>query len=377
MTNIERRRVSVFLPALEGGGAERAMLKLASGIQQRGFRVDLVVANAFGAYVSCVPEGVRVVDLRRRGVLAALPALTRYLRNERPAAIVSALNHANLVAVWARRLAALPAPLALSVQNNVSSKFLGNSVSLRERAVAAMVRRFFPWSDAITCVSEGVADDLAGSCRLPRNRILVIHNPIVSADLARLAAEPAEHPWFGDEGPAPVVAVGALHPQKDFPTLLRAFRIVRQRRPARLVILGEGQQRAALEALVSELGLDDCVSLPGFVDNPYAHMARASLFVLSSIYEGLPTVLIEAMAVGVAVVATDCPSGPQEILEGGRWGPLIRCGDVEGLADAIDATLEERRGGVDAEAVAAYSIDTVVPRYLGVLGLPHREAGAA
>jgi glycosyltransferase involved in cell wall biosynthesis len=227
------------------------------------------------------------------------------------------------------------------------------------------MHRYYPRADAIVAVSRGVADDLARFAGLPRDVIRVIYNPVVGADLPRMAGEPVDHPWFRP-GELPVIlGAGRLSRQKDFPTLIRAFAEVRRARPARLVILGDGAQRAELEALVRTLGLADAVALPGFTSNPYAHMARAAVFVLSSRFEGFPNVLVEALAVGTPVVATDCPSGPAEILERGRHGRLVPVGQADALARALLATLDAPGDPAGRRRRAAdFSADASVSTYL-------------
>ncbi len=217
-------------------------------------------------------------------------------------------------------------------------------------------------------VSEGVAEDLALTASLPRERITTIYNPVVTPALAGQAQAPLTHPWFAPGSPPVLLAVGRLHYQKDFPTLLRAFARVRAVRAVRLLILGEGDQGVALQASAQELGITTDVELPGFVLNPFAYMARAAVFVLSSAYEGLPGVLIQALACGCPVVSTDCPSGPAEILEGGVYGPLVPVGDDAALAKAILSTLNARPNPDWLRTRAAeFSVDRAVDRYLEVL----------
>ena len=228
--------------------------------------------------------------------------------------------------------------------------------------------RLYPRADEIVAVSAGVADDLARVARIPRSRITVIHNPIVTDELLADARAPVDHPWFADGGPPVVLAAGRLTEQKDYPTLLRAFRHARRARELRLVILGEGEERPRLEALARELDVSGDVDFAGFVANPYAFMARASLFVLSSAWEGFGNVVVEAMACGTPVVSTDCPSGPGEILEGGRYGRLVAVGDDEELAAAMLATLEDPpRPELLRERAAAFRADEAALRYLRVI----------
>jgi glycosyltransferase involved in cell wall biosynthesis len=359
-------RVAIFTANMSGGGAERAMAKLAGGMAGRGYRVDLVLSKAEGHYLPEVSREVRVVDLGAGRVLASLPGLVRYLRRERPAAMLTSLAHVSVVGLWARRVAHVDTTLVVNEQNTFSLE-TGNSTRRRHRYLPALTRRYYPWADGIVAVSRGAADDLAVTAGLPPDRIRVVHNPIVTSQLRSMAAEPLDHPWFERGEPPVVLAVGRFSPQKDFPTLIRAFARVRDERHARLLILGDGPERARLEALVAELDLGAAVALPGWVTNPYPYMTRAAAFVLSSRWEGLPSVLIEALYCGVPVIATDCPSGPVEILEGGKHGLLVPVGDVDALATGIAQALD---GTVPLPTEASwrpYEEDTVVDRYLHVL----------
>lgn len=371
-------KIALFLPSLSGGGAERVMVTLANGLAHRDYNVDLVLASAQGPYLTDVVPSVRIVDLRAGRVIKALWPLARYLRRERPVAMLSALNHANVVAVLAKALAGLDTRLVISEHITIS-------VSIRQargwsaRCVSALVPRIYRMANAIVAVSHDAARDLERFAGLPTGLVQTIYNPFDLERIQRLAVEAVLPPWLQPGQTRPVlVAVGRLTEQKDFPTLLRAFALVRQQSDARLMILGEGEQRGALEWLVAELGLEECVAMPGFVENPYAYMRRASLLVLSSQCEGLPTVLIEAMACGTPVVATDCPSGPREILEDGRWGRLVPVGDVDALAQAILAVLQTPRGHLPdvRERARDFAQERAIDAYLAALGMASRITAA-
>jgi glycosyltransferase involved in cell wall biosynthesis len=358
-------RIALFLPDLTGGGAERVMVNLARGLAHRGLQVDLVLVRASGPLLPEIPAEVRVVELDSGKVLVSLPALVRYLRRERPRALLSTLNTANIVAIWARRIARSPVRVVVRQSNTLSRT--GAAARGTSKLVPFLVRHSYQWADEIIAVSDGVARDLVLTARLPGVRVRVVPNPVITPELLAAAGEPICHPWFGDEGAPVVLGVGRLTRQKDFATLIRAFGRVRRRREARLLILGEGPDRPCLEELARSLGLEDDVALPGFVSNPSAYMARAAVFVLSSAWEGLPAVLIQALAVGTPVIATDCESGPREILGDGRFGRLVPVGDEAAIARAVLDLLGELQPPVPREAWSRFAHEHAVGEYLRIL----------
>ena len=363
-----RRKVALFLPSLRGGGAERVMLELAAGLAGHDVATDLVVAQKEGAYLPQVPDGVRVVDLAAWRVLAALPALARYLQKERPLAMLSALPHANVIAVWARSISGVNMRLVLSEHTTASHSAL-NAAQRRARVLPLFMRRAYPRADAIVAVSEGAADDLALLLGMPRSRITRIYNPVVTPRLLEQAAASLAHPWFGIGTPPVILGVGRLTEAKDFAMLIDAFAEVRCETPARLVILGEGEQRHALESRISRLGLEADVELPGFVENPFQYMRNASVFALASRWEGFGNALVEAMACGAPVVSTDCPGGPREILDGGRYGLLTPVGDVQSMARAILTQMRGPAPETVAERGRVFSAAAAVDSYRRVLAL--------
>jgi glycosyltransferase involved in cell wall biosynthesis len=360
-----RADVSCFIPDLTDGGAQRAVVKLVGGLAARGLAVDLVLVNKKGPHLGAVGARVRIVDLGTERVVKAIPALARYLSREQPRALVSSLSHANIAAVASRALTSANTRLIVVEHNTVS---VVRSDLRRNAALPALVRRAYPRADAVVGVSEGVASDLISNLGVAAAKVSVIPNPVVDHSLIEAAGQPTDHPWFADNSVPVFVAAGRLTAQKDFPTLLRAFRMLRETRVAHLMILGEGEERAKLETMVTEMNLTDDVVLPGFVENPYALMSRAAAFVLSSRWEGLPTVLIEALACGCPVVSTDCPSGPREILDGGKYGALVAVGDPATLCDAMAQSLgAPPRPDALKERAARYSVERAVDQYLELL----------
>ena len=414
-------RIALVLCYLGEGGIERNRLRLAEALIRRGFAVDLLVGSTRDESLHEVPSGVGVKLLQRakmglslRLLVAALepltirrlliprlnrlprirfrnkgalgnatliPALADYLRQAKPAGIIAAEPSFGVPVIWARRLAGTDSKVMISEHNaplrHVQDFWL--DPKFRRIAVAA-----YQHADAIVAVSRGIAADLAGF-GIPEHKLHVIYNPVVSDTLRQQADAPSPHSWLAHPTRPVVLGVGRMHAQKDFATLVRAFARVRRSVPARLILVGGTGGHPggiaclqSLRELTNELGVSDEVAFVGYQRNPYAFMRRASVFVLSSVHEGLPTVLIEAMACGCPVVSTDCPHGPREILDHGRYGRLVGVGDVEAMASAITATLEHPP---PPEALlrraSKFSVEAAVAAYLDLLALPHAGVASA
>lgn len=332
------RRIAIYTASLRTGGVERFAINLSAELVGRGYPVDLVLASAEGPLLKQVHHAVRMVDLGSRRVLMSLPGLVRYLRRESPSALLTLQTHCNIAGIIATTLVSEPPRLIVSEHNTLARRM--DSALDKEALLLRLASRLYHKAQAVVAVSNGVAGELRRLTHLTDREIVTIYNPVVGDDLTSSADSPLDHPWFVPGAPPVVLNVGRLVPQKDQATLLRAFAKLRQRRAARLMILGEGQERRDLEKLVERLGIQADVSMPGFDSNPYRYMRRCQVFVLSSAWEGLGNALIEAMACGAPVVSTDCPSGPAEILEHGQYGPLVPPGDDAALAIAIEQVLE-------------------------------------
>ncbi|HEX2795478.1 MAG TPA: glycosyltransferase [Immundisolibacter sp.] len=360
-------RIAIFASFSGAGGVERMLLNLAAGIRDAGYGVDLLTIRRDSRHLTELPAGVRHLPLPGGHAWTAMPALVRYLRREPPAALLAAKDRANRAAVLARALAGRSMPLGLRLGTHLGG-VRGARRTLGDRLRGAVYRR----ANAVIVVSQAMADDLIPRFGLPPQRLRVIRNPVLTPGLASRAQAPCPHPWLQDGTPV-IVGMGRFTRQKDFPTLLRAFAGLRAQRPARLVLLGEGGGQADCAALAASLGIADAVLLPGFVANPHAWLARAQLFVLSSRWEGSPNALAEALALGVPSVATDCLSGPRELLADGRYGPLVPVGDAPALGAAMAATLAAPLPAATLrQAVRDYRQDTAAAAYLHALGLPPR-----
>jgi glycosyltransferase involved in cell wall biosynthesis len=355
--------IALFLPSLDGGGAERVFVQLANEFAALELRVHLVLATARGPYLDEVADGVRTVDLDSRGVLRSLPKLVTYLRSERPKVVLSALDHSNIVALLACSIAGAGTRCVISMRS-VPSAVYREERSARKWVLPMLMRRSYRFADRIIANSEAVASDLITNFRVPAHKLNVIYNPLDLARIARLSGERVLDPWFSLSSSPLILGVGSLTVLKDFPTLIRAFSIVRTRRECRLAILGEGPERGGLEELVAKLGLQKDVDLPGFVDNPFAWMRRAEVVVCSSLTEGCPNALMQALACGTAVVSTECVGGCSEILEGGRWGRLVPIGDAQAMADSILATMNGGERVDVGKRAANFAIEGVARTYL-------------
>jgi glycosyltransferase involved in cell wall biosynthesis len=399
------RRVALVFGSFKSGGVARVMLLAAHELIARNFAADLVVGRTDGTLRSEVPERATVVELARAaklkawsqiviadpgiflplaggmlvahkasGKLRSLPSLVDYFGSRRPDAVLAATAPFNLIALFARRIAHLDARVVVSEHNQLSSETVGDR-QWRYDCPPAMLLRSYLRADAIVAVSDGVAAEMTKHAGLPTDRITTVYNPVAGARLLEKAQAYVNHPWFAPGQPPVLLAAGKLKPQKDLPTLIRAFARVRSRRPVRLAILGSARgpgkdaaYLAALRELPVQLGVAGDVSFVGFTDNPFAYMSRAAVFVLSSAWEGLPTVLIEALACGCPVVSTDCPSGPAEILDYGRYGPLVPVGDDAALAAAISRVLDAPppRDELTGRA-ASFTVERAVDRYLELM----------
>ncbi len=362
-------RIGLFTVSLEVGGAERVLVTLANQFAKRGHLVHMVLMKPEGLLRKELHPAVEIVDLLTYRTLRTIVPLARWLRVVRPDALLSTLSQPNLCAIVARRLAGVATRIVVREANTPSSEF-GSAYLLKDRIVPALIAQLYRHADAVVAVSEGVRRDLLRLTRLPSERIVRIYNPVITEALQQACNAPLEHSWFERGAPPVVLAVGRLTPQKDFPTLIRAFAQVYHQHMARLLILGEGEQRSELEQLVKQLGLSEAVHLPGFEPNPFRYMRRAAVFVLSSRYEGLPNALIQAMACGCPVVATDCPSGPREILDGGKYGALVPVGDVDALAEAILAALQGKIPPAPPTWLHQFDESYIAEQYLRVLAPP-------
>jgi glycosyltransferase involved in cell wall biosynthesis len=394
---LPRRRVAFVLGSLSGGGVQRSAVRAAKEMAERGYAVDLLVSKLRGELVNEVPDGVDVVVIERASTLRArvramiadpaaialllrggmsaklrsLPSLEAYCRKTRPDALLAVSPPFGMIAVWARRLSGIDTTVAVFAQTRAESDAVGVG-RYRHGVPPALLRHIYLQTDAIVSVSDGVGDELSEYAKIPRERITTVHNPVTGPDVEAMSRCDLAHPWFAEGQPPVVLGVGRLGPAKDFGTLIRAFARVRRDRQARLVIVGDDRKigkdagyREELAALPERLGVAEDVDFVGAVENPFPYMRLASVFVLSSAWEGLGNVVIEALACGCPVVSTNCRSGPSEILEDGRYGELVPVGDDEAMAAAIERVIRDPPAPERQRARGAdFTVTRAVDRYL-------------
>ena len=357
--------VSLFLPSLGGGGAQLVMARLAGAFVERGLRVDMLLAHREGPYLSELHPEVRLIDLDTR-VRNVVPALVQYLRSERPGAAMATMTSPSI---------------ALAVAGVLAGG--GTRVVLRQASLLGprqrpwLVRAVYRLADRVVAPTALVRDDLVTVGRLPSDRIVTVPNPAFPSDAGRLAAEPVDHPWFSDDVPV-VIGVGRMSGGKGFAPLIRSVAVVRERRPIRLVILGEGPERPTLEREAEAVGVADAVWMPGFVPNPLKYVARSDVFVSASEAETFGNVVVEAMAVGTPVVCTAGRNASASLLDGGRWGVIVGPG-AAALAAGLERALDAPPAAGDGlrRAARAYRLEPVADRYLEVLGVWPRSSSAS
>jgi len=364
--------VAILFYSLECGGVERNIVCLTQHLTQRGLKVDLLLRHVQGQYLTQIPPEVRIIDLGQ-GYLKNISRLVAYLRQEQPVNLLSRMYPHNEMAIIARFFAKSSTQIIVCIHSMLSGQqhivqFRWPVLSkIHTPLVKFMAFCLYRWADKVLAVSRGSASDLAQVTGIPLAKIKVVYNPVIGSQLQKKSLEPINHPWFIKNQTPVIVAVGRLHKIKDFSTLIRALALVHQVRPAKLLILGEGPEEKRLQALVDELGLSNDVCLAGFVINPYPYIRHSSVLVLSSLFEALPAVLIEALALQTPVVATNCPSGPSEILKDGKYGELVPVGDSAAMAAAILHVLAGEIKVVDESWLEQFNTATAMKSYIELL----------
>ncbi len=363
----ETKRIALFVPTLGAGGAERVMVNLAYGFLLAGQSVDFVVVRKEGPYVYELPTGLNIVDLGVKHTSLAVIALSNYLRRVNPDIMLSAMDYANVVALLAKKISRVRTLSVISEHSTFSGTMIAPANFRTKLMLPMLMRLSYPYADEIVVVSSGVAKELMIYFGIPKKKITVIYNPIRFDDILKKASESIDHPWYQPGQPPVILSVGRLHKAKDYPNLLQTFSLVRKKIDVRLIILGEGQERASLESLIRKLNIEQDVDMPGFKNNPYNFMALSKVFVLSSKFESFSNVLLEAIACGCHAVSTDCPHGPKEIFTTTGVGRLVPVGHPKLLAEAIIEALEN--GEKRRPDLSAFRYEAIIKKYMQVCGL--------
>jgi glycosyltransferase involved in cell wall biosynthesis len=361
-----RTDAAFFLQDLSGGGAEKIMAGLANEFVKRGLKVDFVLVQASGVNLKFLSEKIQVVDLEARNTYLCLPALIRYLNETRPRAFLSSLDLTNLMALIARKLSRVNVRLVIRIEVMVSAQ---KRPYIKKRLERLLLTALYPWADDIIAISRNVAEDIIRYARLSPNKVHAVSNPGVTPDLLNKAREDAGHAWLRKGQPPVVLGAGRLTEQKDFATLINAFARLHKKTEVRLIILGEGEQKPELEALVRRLGIESDVDLHGYVENPYSFLRQSRVFVLSSKWEGSPSVVIAALACGCPVISTDCPGAAREILADGAYGDLVPVGDAAAMAEAMEKVLENGGKRVAPHWLDQFSIENITDQTIEILRL--------
>lgn len=327
-------KVSFLMRSAQGGGAERVMISLANSFVEKGYDIDFLFVHAEGPFLKELNKDINVIDLKSKRAIYSLIKLYIYLFKNKPDTLISALNYINLIAIFSCLFLFFKKPKVIITEHGTLSA-VSKGLKGTGKAVPKLMKFLYPYATKIVCVSNGVADDLAEQLDIDRKKIVTIYNPINFENINYKKDIPLDHPWARDNIPI-VLGAGRLVDVKNFPLLINAFLKVRAKIHCRLVIIGEGEKRQDLEKIIASSPFSDDILLYGFTDNPYQWMKLAEVFVLSSNTEGLPTVLIEALACGAKVISTDCPSGPREILDNGKFGVLIPIDNVYLLQEKIE-----------------------------------------
>lgn len=354
--------IAVFIPSVHGGGAERAMLIFAEELLRLGFEVELVVGNLDGAWRDAIPQNLAVVDLKAPRMIGAILPLRRYIRRRKPKVMFSTISHANVGALIAAIFSGSSVPVVVRQSNTPLSERMG---SLGNWCVGRLIPYLYPYAKTILAVSQSVRDELVAMNPKMAPRIKVVPTPVLSPSVYERAQVIPDHPWYQRKDKPIIVSVGRLKPHKGMFELIEAFSMLKNEVDARLVILGEGDDRSRLEGLIDKLGLKDDSALLGFMDNPFSFMKHADLFVLASHFEGLPNVLIQALALGLPVVATNSPGGVSELLADGKYGRLVPLHHVDMLAQSmLEELTEKESAALESVCLEQYDVHWATKQYV-------------
>ena len=359
--------IALFFPSFRIGGTERVMVHLLHGFINKGLIVDAVVINAQGPFRKELPSGVNLVDLGSKRALTSLLPFISYLYKNHPEAVLSAATRVNIIAILAVLFSRKSIRLVVSERSYLTQKKKYSS-KFWDKLSHQLIKLLYPYADSVVTVSQDANQDFMNFSNLDPKKITTIYNPVPVDYIQKAANEKIFHPWLETSEVPVILAVGRLSRPKNYPLLIDAFNILRQRRKCRLLIIGEGEERAKIQQLVQSSTFTEDIWLLGKTDNPYPYMARADVFVLSSSWEGFSNVLVEALACGATVVSTDCHSSPAEILQNGKFGRLVPEDDATALADAIEVSLDHPMPSKQSiKRAQQFSVEKAVQKYLQLL----------
>lgn len=359
------KHVCLYFPSYGDGGVERMMTNLAHGFSDAGIRVDFIVPHQTAPYLSGLRHRVNFIT-PPANTNQHLRWLVRYLDSSNPDILMSLKQKAAISAIKAKNQSRAETKIVLRTGTALGSRFtLRGTFFLRKWYKLLKLKHYYQQADGHITVALGSRKELHELIQIPEEAIIVIKNPVITPSLLKLQYETIDHPWFAPSREPLIMGMGGFRNQKDFSTLINAFARLRKSRPCRLILAGKGRQEKRLVKLCQELGIENDVLFPGFIDNPYPWLKRADLFVLSSLWEGSPNVLTEALALGTPVVATDCQSGPREILQDGKYGELVPLGDPQTMCEAMARTLDKPLGSEQlAEAARDYTLQSSTHSYI-------------
>lgn len=357
-----KKRIGIFIPTLEGGGAESTMIVMAEGLQAKGYAVDLLLKKRHGKLSEAISPSINVIDFNVRSMRFTFKKLVQYIDREKPHALISALELPNIISILSTKITRHHPEVIISIHGLISKqKPIYNKLFDK-----LLLSAIYPNADNIVTVSQTCARDAINYLRLPQQKVKVIYNPIINDYLHQKTREPVQADWFSDRTKKTILTIGRLEAVKDHKTLLKAFQVINTKVNAQLIILGEGSLKQEIQETIDRMGLTENVLMPGFISNPYPIIAKANVLVISSLHEALPNVLVEALACHCPVVSTAC-GGPEEILGYGKYGHLVPIGDFNAMAEAIGKVFQGDQRLADHEWLDQFSVDRNINEYLKLI----------
>lgn len=362
-------KIAFFLPALNFGGIEANTIRLAKSFIEKGYDIELLLGRAQGEYLERIDKSLKIINFNKRRSIGMIYSLARYMWKENPDIVYTGGEQANIILMLAKILSP-KTKVIISIRTNLTIEYKESERKFKKKIYPLLSKYLYKLADSIVTVSNGVAEDVNSLLGLPKNKMTVIYNPIVNDEIFELMEQKNNHPWLNDNQYKVIISVGRLVNQKNFSFLIKSFEKVKKELPnTKLIILGDGPEKDKLNQLIKELEIEKDVALEGFVQNPYSYMKESDLFVLSSKWEGFGNVIVEALATGIPVVSTKCPSGPDEILENGKFGSLVRVNDVDQMSTAIlhelsTPSADEKKRKARAEK---FSVESATIQYIKLM----------